>query len=81
MKHQRQRQHSQGQHHFSSIPDYAMDNICDLRPEMQGRCMSAGELSDISGVSVTQIRKYAGLYAWPSQESYNKLARVLGWRL
>ncbi len=57
----------------------AVRNINGLRNSRMERGITQKELSQLSGIAITQIHEYETGYKLPPIQNYNKLAKLFGW--
>lgn len=62
------------------IPAYVMDNIYNMPTERYSRGLSRKDLAEMSGVTAGRITGYENGTIAVARISYNKLAKVFGWK-
>ena len=66
---------------YSELPVFGRDNIYALPDECRSRGQTYKELAESANVDYATVKGYARLEKLPTQIMYNRLAKVLKWRL
>lgn len=64
-----------------SIPDFVFDNMDGLKEKREKLDISQEELAGKIGLSVAHVKSFEYAIKMPTREVYNRIAKVLDWRI